>query len=1401
MANPWEEFQPSVPTPQPIEPWKAFSTPEPSKSASPPTNTEAEEARQAAATRLSEGMRPTTSDRRTRSPTTVIPEMMATQLLFSPFLAVADGAKLMEEFAKGETTATDPQTIGRSFNAAMLSMGNTSVRPMPPNWLGGVTGIWGHPESSNVVQAFNKVEEVGGEAFLNRSGIPTAVPAETVVPHTIRPIEFTGPNPISMEQVPFRDNGSIQPMEASRPREGTSPRGVAVERQVLPPEVAAELAENADSIFNYRIFNNGEYVADAEFSTMFQRPGVVTLHFLGKTEEGQHIFEGPNTVGPRVMRQALRLFQQLHPDIWRFEAQRVTGARHGPASANVWQGDFRRSNMSLDLRNPTRSESAFTGNSLVDRVIASAEVRRNIDFPIIDRTRDVPYMAGASVALDDPTIYIDRHVPTEMTVARRVGRGGTVTFDPADPWVVHENVEQHAMDILIKGGMEPEAAYRVAHHEYAERAEKAWYDTHDIDQVDAEAKQAEWLPAIQHENPENPPPNLYTKPYAHGHVEGASHEEVEVTDPSLEEIEQGNTIMEAATSPRIEGGTADHVNVPVATDLGVIGPERPSIDEGTPETISSSIVPPSEHPSGEGRTSGREGLPAGGVPDPDGWWARFDSFVERLRTSNDVRNLLREAARTNDAFPAARQGDIPLSQVEAVAEAAGVPSASVNPRGLGRLLRNDDEVRVALRLMLETTDSVHDLAVELATADTPENLIKFQAAVMRRDLAVEQVVGLRAEWGRTGNTIQEFMNDVKDAEGLTTFLSEYGRSPEDLRTIARTIRSMPRSTVASLLHASRTKGFFDNLFWYWQQVLISGWITHGKYAIANGLYSLYENTVIPPIAATLGKVKQLAGRDVDRVYASEVAARTYGIVAGFPQAIAGAARAIVSGQRVPLPGEAIVTATNPFGGGRIAPRTVPGRILGAPGDMANAIHTTFRFLGYRANLEARAWRSTLDEGIGLADAAFWPRREWHASNPTPEVRQESFDFGSDITFMSRLGPKGAQLSAAIQNTPLRWILPFTHVSANLLKRGIENSLLAPLSSEAREALLGNVERNPDGSMSKIGSIAQDTAIAHVVAGSALAAWVVSETLNGRMTGPGPHDPKDKAIWIEQGNQPWSMRSGDWWTSYHQFGPVGDIMGIGATLGEIAPEVRDEDYTKAAEHMVRAASQLMLNELGFESISRVVEALNDSNRRGAGYLSGTVGSFKPFSSAVSQTAAAMDPNMRIAKTFVDGLKYQLPGKFYGFGRETLLPVRDWAGEPIANPAYGTMLRERQVNTDPVVREFATLGIRPAPPRDEISVPNIGTVVKLPPMFYDKYQVLAGSYLKTMLEAAVQQPGWTELPVYTRQMVFQRIMETTRKTAADTLLLAYPQLVQQGVENRYNQITGNKPTKLQGDLPRE
>jgi hypothetical protein len=94
--------------------------------------------------------------------------------------------------------------------------------------------------------------------------------------------------------------------------------------------------------------------------------------------------------------------------------------------------------------------------------------------------------------------------------------------------------------------MDEQTAYKVAHFEFAEKAEGAWYDYHGIDKDAAETQEKVWLEKIQHEDPEHPPPNLYVKPYPFHYVQLAHDEPYDEPPPTPAEIAEGRRIIAGA---------------------------------------------------------------------------------------------------------------------------------------------------------------------------------------------------------------------------------------------------------------------------------------------------------------------------------------------------------------------------------------------------------------------------------------------------------------------------------------------------------------------------------------------------------------------------------------------------------------------------------------------------------------------------------------------------------------------------------------------------------------------------------------------------------------------------------------------------------------------------------------
>lgn len=149
-------------------------------------------------------------------------------------------------------------------------------------------------------------------------------------------------------------------------------------------------------------------------------------------------------------------------------------------------------------------------------VLSHPDIANAIANPKIDRDHEVPYVAGASSKLNDYTTHVDKSVPSSVTISGK-------TFDPAIPLNIHEQVERHVMEQLKAKGMTDEKAYEIAHHEFAEVAEDAWYKANGISVDDAN----KWWAKIDKKTEEDKgdfPKDLYKAPYPHDKVEGVKHE-------------------------------------------------------------------------------------------------------------------------------------------------------------------------------------------------------------------------------------------------------------------------------------------------------------------------------------------------------------------------------------------------------------------------------------------------------------------------------------------------------------------------------------------------------------------------------------------------------------------------------------------------------------------------------------------------------------------------------------------------------------------------------------------------------------------------------------------------------------------------------------------------------------
>ena len=664
-----------------------------------------------------------------------------------------------------------------------------------------------------------------------------------------------------------------------------------------------------------------------------------------------------------------------------------------------------------------------------------------------------------------------------------------------------------------------------------------------------------------------------------------------------------------------------------------------------------------------------------------------------------------------------------------------------------------------------------------------------------------------------------------------------GRTLFQLKMIAKLGANLDTpAKVAKWMRDAQKRSFPGMVLEYWINGLISGIATHTTYMVGNTALIANKVMLETPVAALLGKIRESMGEQGQHVQMGELGAQLRGAVKGLPGAVESTLESLRSGVTTLLPGETArpmmpfsgdnqlvvgKNATNEpvtwgdvksqtFGlmrGGRdaiigmgkiiegvpgaptvglaysplgnipnIAVRgvTIPfGDILRVPSRAIAAIHSFFRLLNFSVEKSADAYRTATAEG--LSGTAFDSRVADLWTNPSEDRMQKYRHVATEQTLMGQ-GGKFTQLLSQLTNVEyggvkwLKFIDPFVHISSNIINQTIlQRTPVGLLSPTLRADLAGRV----DPVTGKIDYVARDLAQARMLVGSALGMTFVGLASQGLISGSGPKDRNEAAMWRLAGNQAHSVRVGDTWYDMHRLGPLGMLLGISADMYGVAHLVSDGEYLEAASHLQHAITQNVLDESFMRGPASLIEAVEDPDRYGQAYIKNTLASFVPFSVGMAQQARATDPYTRQTRDVVDTMRNKIPGHLDWAFHSALFPKRDIWGEPMPNPdalvkSGLSAIYIRRMSTDPVNLAMIRLGIGPAPLQRKIRN------VDLTDDQYDDFTKTAGQMTKMQLNILVGSAQFSQWPPYMQATAVEAIIKHSREAARGVMMMRYPGL---------------------------
>ena len=443
------------------------------------------------------------------------------------------------------------------------------------------------------------------------------------------------------------------------------------------------------------------------------------------------------------------------------------------------------------------------------------------------------------------------------------------------------------------------------------------------------------------------------------------------------------------------------------------------------------------------------------------------------------------------------------------------------------------------------------------------------------------------------------------------------------------------------------------------------------------------------------------------------------------------------------------------------------------------IHSFFRSVNYSMEKAADAYRTASVEG--LQGQAFDQRAAQIWTDPSEAQMDKYRAVATDQTLMGQGGEFTKRLGALMNVEvggwkPLKFIDPFVHISSNIIKQTLlDRTPIGLISPQLRADLAGRV----DPVTGKIDVAARDMAQARMLVGTALSMTFAGLASQNYISGSGPSDRNEAAMWRLAGNQAHSVRIGDTWWDMHRLGPLGMLLGISADLYTVAHTAQEGEYLDAAQHLQHAITQNILDESFMKGPASLIQAIEDPDRYGQAYIKGIAASFVPYSVGLAQQARATDPYTRQARTVVDTIRAKIPGHLNSMFPDELFPKRDIWGQPMPNPdalvAAGlTAIYAQQMSHDPVNLAMLDLGIGPAPVQRKIRN------VDLTDAQYDDFSRIAGRTTKVRLDAIVASPDWANWPSNIKATVVQEVIKQSREAARGLMLMKYPQIVRDATQ---------------------
>jgi len=777
-------------------------------------------------------------------------------------------------------------------------------------------------------------------------------------------------------------------------------------------------------------------------------------------------------------------------------------------------------------------------------------------------------------------------------------------------------------------------------------------------------------------------------------------------------------------------------------------------------------VPPSAMPpSGAGPKA----------PTPPGKYAASIN-LERFDTPEDVKNIVRQSADRNDQWWEARRGKMTFEDIKAAAEESGVTPETIGQMKPGEILNAENNLRarqinaeIAANAAAAANQAMGGTAVQklevlkqLAAFDIINSRVSGAQTELGRSLSANRIrVTGEAQARATKMELEKLYNEGSIDRNKLDDLNEKLKNPElseaeaqaaidnfnesgdvtldDIMVRISTLND-PVS-IAKVLSAASKPTTWDKFQEVYYNTILSNPATHAANITSNALTAAFS---VPEtaLAAMMGR-----GKAGEVVSLGEAPARFFGLMQGLKEGGAIALKTAFGDTPQISDKTGQFKRQNAISG-------VKGRIIRTPGRMLLAADEFFKAVSHRGEINATAFRTA--KGEGLKGDAFAARIRELQANPTDAMLLAAQKAAKYYSFTQELGKTG-KAAETMLNTPVmrpfKLILPFFRTPVNVSKYAIERTPLAFLGPQLRANIMG-----------KNGPVAAQQARARLAMGTTIAGMAMAYAMDGSITGSSPAEPGRGGVKRPTGWRPYSIKIGNTYRSYERIEPLSTLFGAAADIVNLNKDANikgplEEGYAaEKINQLIAVATNNVTNKAWMQSLSSAIEAYNDPDGKGQGFINLMAGSTVPGVAAF--VARSQDPYVRDVRTPTDAVLNRIPGM-----SQTVPYKRDIYGKAIKTDKpsfFGSPIATSPVSQNLVINEIDRLGMAIRPPERTV----LG--VKLTPQQFDRYQINADRILTPMLRNRIAAPDWPKMNDELKKFVIKNIFNFARSTAAQQTL---------------------------------